>query len=207
MPLRNKAVLELVGDPVTAPDGTDAAGAGVFHLPATEDTTEFDKQMLIGNRGQALQELFSLAPIGGGQGANGAGYNLDFGQGLQTFQLSFKLVQDGDPVDPDQWGDGSGTPPLDATGEHRQTQLQTLSFWARTTRTGSARTAKLYWGDWTDGTYAASAGAFGRPIDVRIMSVTAPYLRDSPSLSTPQIEFARTATVPEIVSNDPTPSN
>jgi len=62
-------------------------------------------------------------------------------------------------------------------------------------------------GDWSDGTYAASAGAFNGPINVRIVSVTLPYQKDEPSRSTPEIELARTSTAPDIISDDPTPTN
>jgi hypothetical protein len=205
MPLRNEAYLEVQGDSVTAPDGTDASGAGVFHFPNVESTQEFTKQMLVGNRGQVISEIASLVPGSPGEGADGAGFNLDFGQGLQTFTLSFSLIEAN--TEPTDWGDGSGSAPLDAASDGRQTQLQTLGWWARKTRTGSQNTAKLYWGDFSDGTYAASAGVFNGPINVRIVSVTLPYQKDEPSRSTPEIELARTSTAPDIISDDPTPTN
>jgi len=37
----------------------------------------------------------------------------------------------------------------------------------------------LYWGEWSDGTYADSAGAFGRPMNVAIREA---------SLSSPEID-------------------
>lgn len=161
MPLRDRAVIELEKD----------GRVGEFHLPGASTTNALEREMLFGARGQLVREAFSLL-TGGGGGEGRAGFDLDAGQGRDQITLEFSHGSEGTYSPPLQWGDGSGEKPYDVTGGHAQDQEQALQWWARNSKTDSKNPGKLYWGGWSDGTYADSPGMFGEPIDVVVLDCT-----------------------------------
>ncbi|MFT8175926.1 hypothetical protein, partial [Salmonella enterica] len=79
-----------------------------------------------------------------------------------TQSITAKGAQD------DTWGDGSTDPndpadvsKYDATGSDPQAMKEVLEWYITQPRHGSTGNARLYVGEWSDGTYASTAGAFG----------------------------------------------
>lgn len=193
MPLRNKAYLVLE---------TSEMGEGVFELESAEESGDFDRQLVIGNRGQFLQGVSDLAPVAPSFGEEGAGYNVDLNSGTDVWTLDFEVVRDSTGSAP-RWGNGStGTSREDAQGAHPQTQIQVLRYWVRTARTDSENPARLYYGDWSTGRFAASSGVFDAPIPVVVNSVTPRWERDDPSAAKGTVELLRTDEMPDFSGDD-----
>jgi len=163
----------------------DGANVGEFELSINlEETAEINKTFILSNRGQYIQEIYEQivddSDIATEQRRRG--YHIDGGAGEWSHTLTFQTG-----LENVTWGDGSGgTGPdnvteNDASGENVNalSRKQVLENWVARTRTDSFGQAKLYWGEWSDGTYAAEAGAFGRPMNVAIREA---------SLSSPEID-------------------
>jgi len=194
----NKAVLY-----VNATDGPAAGGftgEAEFHFETElEVRGELSKQPLIGGRGQVLNELFS-AFVGGTGGDGAGGITIDVGQGDDDITLTHEAAVGESPV----WGPvttqgGSKTTNTALPAGHLPAEPPAdrgfiLKNVCRTLRGDSVRDSfELYIGPWSDGTYASSAGRFGRPIQVtpREVSVTNPD--DDPSVAEITLTLRRVA--------------
>lgn len=189
MPLTNKAYLEVDRENRT----------GVFELTGIEQNRSLDRRMLIGPRGQALQGVFDLgsqlpfADALGDIGAPGQGVSIDGGQGEHVFELEAEIIPEG----LSNWGDGSGNAKFDApaSSDSLFKREDVLHFFARTAQTDSLTPGRLYWSEWTDGTYAASAGAHNQPANVLVRQLETTIARDDSAL-TVTLVLARTETFP-----------
>lgn len=199
MPLTDRAVLEL--------DHADADRTGEFHLLGVEPTEQLERSSLFGNRGQIITQLSDVAPLVPTLGEEAAGYTIDAGAGEDLLTLSFEGGPGRDDLD-SQWGDGSGgtgqanATRWDATDADAITKAQILKWWARTSRTDSRNAARLYWGEWSDGTYADQAGIFDEPIDVVVRSVALTKSRDDPAVFEGTVEVIRTGSFPSFPDGD-----
>jgi hypothetical protein len=193
--LTNKAYLSL----------EDSDSEAVFELQIDlEDSTELSKQMLMGNRGQYLQEVYqqifeSSAPDL--EGANRRkGFSIDAGAGEWAPNLSFGAGMESESI---QWGDGSGDPQRDASGAeiHPMRRKHVLEQWLARTRTDSANPAYLYWGEWTDGRFEGDPGAFGEPMTVAVREATlnSPDPEQDTSTMTGSLTIVRIAVFPDKV--------
>lgn len=187
-------------------DGTDTAA---FKFEQFEPTHTLDKRFLIGgDRGEIIGELADFLPQV--QSANSAGYVVDVGLGRETFEYQVTLDTSSSPP----WGvvDDDFNPVIGGgvgkkTSAHNDdpfTRAEVLSQWVRGTPADSTDTtgvAKLYKGNWTDGTFAKTAGVFNEPIPVAPSSVEIRRTPDDPSEVTVVIELIRTEKFPDL----PTP--
>lgn len=155
---------------------SDSTSEGVFELQlGLEDATELNKQYLMGNRGQLVQEAYQAIFDGSAPELEGAnrrkGYALDAGGGEWSPTISFEAGNESEAI---QWGDGSSDPERDASGAgvHPMTRKHILEQWLARTRTDSANPGYLYWGEWTDGRFEGQAGAFGEPMTIGIREAT-----------------------------------
>jgi len=105
-----------------------------------------------------------------------------------------------------RWIGGTGPDNVtenDASGENVNalSRKQVLENWVARTRTDSFGQAKLYWGEWSDGTYAAEAGAFGRPMNVAIReaSLNSPEVDQDVNTFEGNLTVERTSIFPEEV--------
>jgi hypothetical protein len=188
MPLTNKAVLFVDTGNYFAE----------FHVEQNfEYRPELNKQYLLGgNSGQLPSEL--LDTVGIGDGANAVGYNIDLGLGTDAVTLSAELG----PTQNNPWGlvsEPGGVAIIDeddAKSAHDGDALEraeVLKQNLRTIRTGSLRDRiSLYIGEWSDGTYASSAGKFGEPIRVAVESVEISKESDAPSTAEVTVTLLRT---------------
>ena len=127
-----------------------------------------------------------------------SGFWLDAGAGSNRFQYTAAVGQSDDSL---RWGDGSSAPgsatPYDAAGDvSALTKRDVLYRWL-TARADSGGQMRLYTGEWSDGTYADSAGVYGEPIPVALLSVRTDAPPDEPDV-TYTFEFAKVSTVPDI---------
>lgn len=191
MPLTNKAYLVLVNTSQFNEDG-------IFELTSIEVEEELNREMLLGNRGQAITGISNAVPILPQFGSEGSGINVDGGAGRDVITVTAEITQpeDGIGSGPQWGGETSSDLPADAQGRPPLTQAQILKNWARTTTTDSFKAGRLHWGEWTDGRFG-ELGAFDEPIPVVIQSVRLTHPRDDPSASTAAIELLRTSELPD----------
>jgi hypothetical protein len=170
MPLTNTAYLQVERENRT----------GVFELTGVEEVRNLDRRMLIGPRGQALQGTLDLAsrlPFAEGLGdisIPGQGFTIDGGPAEAIIEVESEVTAE--PLS--KWGDGSGNGKFDAPSGDFFQRNDVLQFFCRTAQTDSSTPGKLYWSEWTDGTYAASAGAHNSPMDVLVRQVETEIPRD-----------------------------
>jgi hypothetical protein len=189
MPLTNTAYLEVERENRT----------GVFELTSVEQSRSLDRRMLIGPRGQALQgvlDLGSQLPFGGALGdigTPGQGVSIDGGQGEHVFELEAEITAGA----LSNWGDGSGNGKFDAPAKSDSLfkREDVINFFCRTAQTDSLTPGRLYWSEWTDGTYAASAGAHNQPADVLVRQLETTVAKDESFLDV-FVELPRTETFP-----------
>lgn len=147
----------------------DAENEAVFEFQqGLETDSDLDKQFIMSDRGLYIQEIFKefLGDEANLEGANRRkGYTIDGGAGLWRENLTFRTG-----LEDVQWGDGSADDTKDASGPDVKaiTRKQVIEDWLARTRTDSLRPGKLYWGEWTDGRFEGTAGAFGRPMFVSV---------------------------------------
>lgn len=191
MPLRDRAVVVI-----------EAEGRrGEFHLPGAESTNDLDREMLLGNGGQVISTLQDLIPFIGGGGTNRTGYNIDAGQGRDEYRLAFETGGERSYSPDLQWGDGSaGDTKWDADpqNDHPQKLEQIFQYYSRIGTTDSRRPAKLYWGEWSDGTYCDAPGVFGEPIDAVVLNLNTENKNDDPAGFEGTATLARTDSFPKI---------
>jgi len=180
MPLTQKAVLTVERDVATAE----------FHLrPELSATATLQKQPLVGPAGQNIRGFIGLLT---GESAASEGVEIDLGAGEALVELRHEFGEDGT-----QWGvpnptatqvSNAALSQLDVTGESPSRRANFFEWWIRHSTTDSRGGAKLYIGEYSDGTYATDPGIVGSPADVSIQS------HDVPLLDADQ-EAARTLTV------------
>ena len=204
--LTDRAILEIDLD-----DASGITHTGAFSLQEDfQDTGTVAKQYLLSNRGQYLREAYDIAgdAISDEQTADlehRRGYHVDGGAGQYTQQLEVTVSPDEDP-----WGDGSTDPAdptdisrFDASGECDLTaKKQIFEWYVSQSKTGSLGQARLYVGQWSDGTYATNAGVFGRPLAVAIHETSVTRDPDEPAALNVVIEGQWTAVFPEAVVDD-----
>lgn len=137
-------------------------------------TGELQKNFIMSNRGQFIQEVYreliddSDASAPELEGASRRkGFTIDGGAGLWTQTFEFETGIENESI---QWGDGSANDRLDASGAdiHPITRKDIVENWLGRTRTDSLRPAKFYYGEWTDGRFEGEAGAFNEPMFVSV---------------------------------------
>jgi len=208
MTLADRAVLEIDGN-----NGEYSGRTAEFHLREDlEDTLEIEHKHILGNRGQYVSELYRQ--IGGLSDELGdvlepsenadrrAGYHLDGGAGTETMTVTGMTGVD----DPDeQWGDGSTDPNdpadvsvVDATGSSTVSKRDILGGWLKQNRIDSTTPARLYRGEWSDGTHDDSAGVFDRPIPVVVQDARLQKASDDPARAEVSLTLIRTSKLPEL---------
>jgi hypothetical protein len=205
MALTDRTVLEIDGN-----YGPYAGETGVFVIREDlEDVEETSFQHIAGNRGQYIAEIYDqvtdLSELvdGADQRDRRAGYHLDGGAGEDSWTITGKTGVD----DPDeQWGTGETDPTdpaditqLDATGCSPVSKRDIIGRWAAQQRIDSSTPARLYRGEWSDGTHADSPGVFGRPIPVVIKENRLTKSPDDPSVAEVSFTLIRTSDIPDIV--------
>jgi len=189
---------------LTIDDGTSVAE---FELRLDlEETAEINKTFILSNRGQYVQEIYEqiVDDTDLATDQRRRGYHIDGGAGEWSHTLVFSTGLE-DAI----WGDGAGgTGPdnvtqTDASGPEVDplARKQVMEQWIARTRTDSFGQAKLYWGEWSDGTYATSAGAFGRPMNVviREASLNSPEIDQDVNSFEGNLTLERTSIFPEEV--------
>lgn len=189
---------------LTIDDGTST---GVFELQIDlEETAEINKTFILSNRGQYVQEIYEQIVDDSSIATENRrrGYHIDGGAGEWSHTLTFRTG-----LEDVTWGDGDGgdgpnnVTETDASGEGVKalTRKQVLEDWIARTRTDSFGQCKLYWGEWADGTYASSAGAFGRPMNVviREASLSSPEVDQDVNTFEGNLTVERTSIFPEEV--------
>jgi hypothetical protein len=184
-------------------DGSDTAA---FKFEQFEPTHAVDKRFLLGgNRGEIIGELVDFLPQI--NSANTAGYVIDVGLGEETFEYQVTLdVSDSPPwgvvdnnFDP-VFGGGSGKKTSAHDGDPFA-RAEILAQWVRGTvadSTDATGEAKLYKGNWTDGTFANSPGIFGEPIPVAPSTVEIRRTPDDPSEVILVVELIRLEKFPDL---------
>ncbi|MFW5903515.1 MAG: hypothetical protein ACOCS7_02125 [Halolamina sp.] len=202
MPLRDIAYLEIDYE-----DSSGTVHTGVFELHEDlEQNTEVDIKYLLANRGQYLNEAWSISndvlpeDVTDEDLERRKGYHVDGGAGIWTRTITATGTQG------DTWGDGStgaddpsDVSKYDATGCDPQAMKDVLEWFLSQPRHGSTGNARLYIGEWSDGTYADSAGAFEKPWRCAITNGTVSRDPDDPSAVSVSLELAWTATYPGAV--------
>lgn len=198
MPLHDRLVLEL--------DAFNRTAAFEFrdHSPSRELTHSY----LVGGSGQVLSELYSQASdvdptdiLPDADTDRRAGIYLDAGAGTNAFTITAEVGTGDEDL---QWGDGSSAAgsanKYDAAGETNPgAKRDVLLRYLQEARTDSGGQLRLYIGEWSDGTYASSAGVFGKPIPVALVSVRAERPKDESATVTYTLEFEQATVAPTSV--------
>ena len=197
--LTDRFVLEL--------DAFDRTAAFEFRGDFTP-TRELTHEYLVGGRGQTLSTLYQQASdvdptdiLPDTEIPRRAGFFLDAGGGRSTFQYTANVGVGDDDL---QWGDGSSAADnataYDASGDVDPVAKRDVLFrWLAEARSDSSGRVRLYTGAWSDGTYADSAGVYGEPLPVALLSARAEKQPDDPTVVTYNFEFERVAEVPDAV--------
>ena len=199
MPLYDRVVIEI--------EAFDRIGAFAFRGDLSPNRT-LNKDYLVGGRGQVVSELYNQASdivpsdiLSDEDIDRRAGFFLDAGGGRNQFQLSAEVgAGDGDLP----WGDGSSAEGVvseyDAAGEVAPLAKRDVLFrWLSQARSDSGGQVKLYTGEWTDGTYADTAGVYGEPISVALLEARSERDADDSAVVTYTMEFEQVALVPDAV--------
>ncbi len=197
--LSQKAYLE-----VDIVDDEDTERTCVFEFREDlEVAPNMTKAFLIGHRGEYVREAASVGADVLGvdipEAENRRGYYVDAGAGVETLTIT---ATGGDRDM--QWGDGSSDPAdpedvtkYDATGCDPRAQVDIIDWVISQAKTDSASPARLYHGQWADGTYADTAGAYNRPRAIAVQELSFEDPTDDPSGFTATIEAVWLAVFPE----------
>ena len=181
---------------------------GVFEFREVEDTREIDREFIMSQRGQYVNEIWdfyfehgALEQLPQPEGAHRrAGYNIDAGAGSDTVAISFTTGPDPGY----RWGDGSSDPDdpadyskFDAQGSHPLVKRQVFAHYLREARTDSGGQARLHIGEWTDGEYSDGEGVFGEPINIVIPEASMERSENDPATIEGRLEVVRTSVVPD----------
>ena len=204
MSLETKAILEIDGN-----FGPYDGETGVFVFREDlEDTEELDHNHLVGNRGQYVAEIYDqvtdLTDLveGPDERDRRAGFHLDGGAGEDVWTITANTAVD----DPDeQWGNGETDPSdpsditqLDGTGGSPTAKRDILGAWAAQNRIDSSTPARLYRGEWSDGTHADAAGVFGGPVPVVVQDTRLQRTAEDAARSEIVVTLVRTSNLPNI---------
>ena len=169
----------------------DNTSTAVFELSLGLRTSgELDKNYLMGNRGQYITEIFNvtdeLGEIENDTVDRRAGFWVDGGAGNYSERIEFETG-----LEDVRWGDGGGgtgpsnVTPRDASGADVKplTRYHILSLWLARTLTDSRNPARLYFGEWADGTHHPSSGAFNQAMPCAITNYQPelPDVNESPT--------------------------
>ena len=189
---------------LTVQEGNNEA---VFELRLDlEETADLNKSFIMGDRGQTIQEVYEQF-LGDDEELEGknrrAGFTLDGGAGEWQHTLSFSTgLEDRDVT----WGDGSDDPQKDASGPdvHPLTRKQIMESWLARTRTDSANPARLYWGEYTDGRFEGTAGAFNQPMFVAVneYNISSPDVNRDVNTMDGTVTLSRIALFPDSIPDD-----
>jgi len=183
-----------------------ADNEAVFELNVGfEENAELQKDFLMSDRGQNIQEIYEQVIGDDEESLSGvnrrAGYTIDAGAGNWQHTLSFETG-----LEDVTWGDESEDPKRDASGPDVKaiTRKQVMEFWLARTRTDSARPGKLYWGEYTDGRFEGEAGAFNQPMFVSVdeHNLSSPSIDSDVNSMEGSITLSRIALFPESVPED-----
>jgi len=193
MPLRERAVLEVsVGDTTAAFEFKDEF----------EQEISVSHNYLVGGRGQYLQEIWDVVDFDiGTEGAipnRRAGYHVDGGAGRKSRTLSFATGKepDGELL----WGDGSGgngsdnvtTTDASGAGVSKYDRADVFEYWIAECRTDSTIPGFLYYNQYSDGTYADSAGLHNNPLPVIVEEANISTDVDEPTAVSGQVTLVQT---------------
>ncbi|SEQ30506.1 hypothetical protein [Natrinema salaciae] len=198
MPLRDKAILEI------GINGGDTTGE--FHLQEDlTDTGDVAKQYLMSNRGQMIREAFDIGTdlledeVQNADLENRKGYHVDGGSGHYRESLSFAASKG------DRWGDGStdsndpdDVSKTDATGCDPIAMKQVFEWFVTQSKSDSSGGTRLHIGEWTDGSFSSSAGAFGHAMPVAINESSVTKDPDKPSTIEGTVELTWTSVFPDV---------
>jgi len=198
MPLSDKAVLE-----IDLPDSDGTIHTGVFQL--REDLTdagELNRQYLLSNRGLYLREAYDISAglipddVVEADIESMRGYHVDGGAGRWAERLTGTVGPAEDP-----WGDGSAAAgeynKFDASGNvPLRAKKDVFQWYASQAAIDSRGKARLYIGEWTDGTHASTAGFHDKPMTVAIPEIQVTKNSEDPSALEVTIEAVWTATFP-----------
>ncbi|WP_395166361.1 hypothetical protein [Natrinema pallidum] len=199
MTLRDKAVLE-----IDITDANETTTTGEFHLREDlVDNGEITKQYLMSNRGQNIREVFDIGTdllpdeVEDADLENRKGYHVDGGSGHYQETLSFAASPG------DRWGDGStaGTNNVaktDATDSDPVAMKQVLEWFISQSKSDSTGGTRLHIGEWTNGSYSSSDGAFGQPMPVAINEASVTYDPDNPTAIEGSITLTWTSVFPDV---------
>jgi hypothetical protein len=156
----------------------DGITDGVFEMEiGKQQTTELNKSYLMGERGQYIREVTQKLDIDDiiqdTRSVDGrrTGYWIDGGAGTWQETIEFETG-----LEAVRWGDGvsptgpDNVTPSDASGADvkKRSRADIFTYWIGRTITDSANPGLLYAGEWTDGRFEGTAGAFGRPMYVAV---------------------------------------
>lgn len=165
----------------------DATDTALFEFNIGLRTSgELDKNYLMGPRGQYLSEITNLTDSVGNIDSvveRRSGFWVDGGAGNYSERIEFETG-----LEDVEWGDGSGgsgqanVTARDASGQgvNPVARYHVLSLWLARTLTDSRNPARLYFGEWTDGSQAehSSAGAFNQAMPCAVTNFQ-PEMADS----------------------------
>jgi len=193
MTLRDRAVLEVsVGTTTAAFEFRDGF----------EQEHTITHNYLVGGRGQYVQEIWDVVDFDTETESvvpnRRAGYHVDGGAGEKTRALSFVTGQE-----PDAdllWGDESGgTGPnnvtkTDASGADvsKYDKADVFERWMAVSRTDSTLPGFLYHNQYSDGTYADSAGLYNSPLPVAVQEASIATDLDEPTAVSGQVTVVQT---------------
>lgn len=154
----------------------DATPDAVFEMEiGKQQTDELTKSYIMGERGQYIREVVNqVSGQAAGESATvdrRTGFWIDGGAGNWQETVEFETG-----LEDTRWGDGqSGTGPgnvteLDASGADvkKRSRADIFTNWMARTITDSNNPGLLYAGEWTDGRFEGTAGAFNRPMPVAV---------------------------------------
>jgi len=153
----------------------DSGDEAVFEFNrGLEISGELQKQFIMSNRGQIIQEVYqqliddedASAPELEGRSRR-KGFSIDGGGGVWSQTITFQTGLESEDI---MWGDGSSNDQLDASGPDVDPtrRRDIIEDWLARSRTDSQRLAKWYYGEWTDGRFEGTAGAFNQPMFVSV---------------------------------------
>lgn len=156
----DKAVLELTAD--VDDDGTEETG--VFKMVGDVNySQEVQKDYVFENTASGLVTL--AANLTGFEAEARKGFYLDVGAGQHVIEFEFRGWEGSNSQ---QWGDGTGTFPGDATGDDVFRQIQCISRYVQLATTDSFNPATLHIGEYTDGSYGDNTNGAFDPLEVAV---------------------------------------
>lgn len=182
---------------------------GTFEMYGDTKVTEnLRTGFLIGGRGSSVNGIIEGYRNDGDPTRKGV--HLDLGGGQHTFEVEFlgwegATKDDGADV---QWGyssDPTVTDEATATGADPTTQVNVLMNYLRVGTYDSRAPGRLYWGEYTDGTYDSSAGLVGGPLEVAVESPSLTRKAGETTKYDGSLTLVETLTVGDVLDADKKP--